>query len=32
MRMKTIIQCMYSITEKMRAAERTGQIIINKDN
>lgn len=32
MRMKTIIQCMYSITEKMRAPERTGQIIINEDN
>ena len=30
--MKTIIQCMYSITEKMRAPERTGQIIINEDN
>lgn len=30
--MKTIIQCMCSITEKMRDPERTGQIIINDDN
>ena len=30
--MKTIIQCMCSITEKMRDPERTGQIIINEDN
>lgn len=30
--MKTIIQCMCSITEKMRDPERTGQIIINNDN
>ena len=30
--MKTIIQCMCSITEKMRDPERMGQIIINEDN